>query len=83
MGRTVEATEANEAVRNVAAAVYNLTLPEVDRTLARRELRGSLGNIRAGFPQAPPHPRISKVGIKQKTRPEVSLPDALGFVYSA
>jgi hypothetical protein len=50
MGRTVEATEANEAVRNVAATVYDLTLPEVDRALARRELRGSLGNIRAGFP---------------------------------
>ena len=37
IGQTVEATDANEAVRHVAAAVCDLTLPEVDLALARRE----------------------------------------------
>jgi hypothetical protein len=37
IGQTVEATDADEAVRHVAAAVCNLTLPEVDRALARRD----------------------------------------------
>ncbi len=34
IGQTVEAADANEAVRHVAAAVCNLTFPEVDRALA-------------------------------------------------
>ncbi len=37
IGQTVEATDANEAVRHVAAVVCDLTLPEVDRALARGE----------------------------------------------
>lgn len=37
IGQTVEATDATEAVRQVAAAVCNLTFPEVDRALAARE----------------------------------------------
>ncbi len=37
IGRTVEATDANEAVRRVTSAVCDLTLPEVDRALARHE----------------------------------------------
>ena len=39
MGQTIEAVDANEAVRHVAAAVGNLTLPEVDRAFARREFK--------------------------------------------
>lgn len=37
VGQTVEAADANEAVRQVVAALSNLTLPEVDRALAGRE----------------------------------------------
>ena len=37
IGQTVEAANANEAVRKVAAAACNLTLPEVDRALGARE----------------------------------------------
>lgn len=37
IGQTVEATNPNQAVRKVAAAVCNLTLPVVDRALAACE----------------------------------------------
>lgn len=37
LGQTVEAADANEAVRHVGAEICHLTLPDVDRALAARE----------------------------------------------
>ena len=58
IGQTVEAANAHEAVRQVAAAVGVLTLPEVDRALARREFE--VIAVIAGDPQFVPTDRLPR-----------------------
>ncbi len=58
IGQTVEASDAEEAVRQVAAAVSDLTLPEVDRALARREFE--VIAVLVGEPQFAPTPRLPR-----------------------
>ena len=38
LGRTVEANDADEACRKVAASIFDLSLPEVDRMLEQNQL---------------------------------------------
>jgi hypothetical protein len=56
VGETVEAANATEAVRQVAAQVCHLTLPEVDRALAAREFE--VIAVLVGDPQFAPMPRL-------------------------
>jgi hypothetical protein len=57
IGHTVEATDANDAVRRAAAAVCNLTLPELDRAFARREFE--VIAVMVGVPKFVPTSKLS------------------------
>lgn len=56
LGQTVEAIDANDAVRQAAASVCNLTLPEVDRAIAAREFE--VIAVLVGDPQFAPTPKL-------------------------
>ena len=56
IGQTVEADDADQAVRRAAAAVCELTLPEVDLALARREFE--VIAVIAGDPKFVPTTRL-------------------------
>jgi len=56
IGQIVEATDASEAVRQAAAAVCNLTFPEVDCALARTEFE--VIAVMVGDPQFSPTTKL-------------------------